>query len=130
MGLVAAPAAAMASGLALRLAYLLHQRGQLGYRAPTPGLDADLYHGLALRVAAGDLALGDRVYHYGRAREAYLLLEDPWDKGSDDVASHLLYVDNGADLMAETSISALHLLCSAISRAYERVILERKRAAG
>jgi hypothetical protein len=43
---------------------------------------------------------------------------------------NLLYVDNGADHMAETSISALHLLCSAISRAYERVILERKRAAG
>jgi len=41
---------------------------------------------------------------------------------------NLLYVDNGTDPMAETSIGALHVLCRSISQAYERVILERKRA--
>lgn len=43
---------------------------------------------------------------------------------------NLLYADNGADPLAETSVAALAALCGCVSRAYERVILARKSEAG
>jgi hypothetical protein len=39
---------------------------------------------------------------------------------------NLLYADNGAEPLAETSVAALAALCGCVARAYERLILERK----
>lgn len=39
----------------------------------------------------------------------------------------LLYADNGAEALADTSFAALETICRRIARAYERLILARKR---
>jgi hypothetical protein len=41
---------------------------------------------------------------------------------------NLLYVDNGSGPLAKTSLAALRVLCAAVGRVYERLILERKRS--
>ena len=41
---------------------------------------------------------------------------------------NLLYVDNGSEPLAKTSLAALRVLCAAVGRVYERLILERKRS--
>jgi hypothetical protein len=41
---------------------------------------------------------------------------------------NLLYVDNGSGALAKTSLAALRVLCAAVGRVYERLILERKRS--
>ncbi len=41
---------------------------------------------------------------------------------------NLLYVDNGSGPLAKTSLAALRVLCTAVGRVYERLILERKRS--
>ena len=41
---------------------------------------------------------------------------------------NLLYVDNGSAPLAKTSLAALRVLCAAVGRVYERLILERKRS--
>jgi hypothetical protein len=41
---------------------------------------------------------------------------------------NLLYVDNGSEPLAKTSLAALRVLCTAVGRVYERLILERKRS--
>ena len=43
---------------------------------------------------------------------------------------NLLYVDNGSGPLAKTSLAALRVLCAAVGRVYERLILERKRSGG
>jgi hypothetical protein len=43
---------------------------------------------------------------------------------------NLLYVDNGREPLAKTSLAALRALCSGVGRVYERLILERKRSGG
>jgi hypothetical protein len=43
---------------------------------------------------------------------------------------HLLYVDNGPDPLAETSLAALDALCDLVSVAYERLVLDGKRRLG
>jgi hypothetical protein len=40
---------------------------------------------------------------------------------------NLLYVDNGAERIGETSYAALVALCDLVAQAYERLILSRKR---
>ena len=57
-------AGALGVAALVRVALLLHHRGAPGWATTTPGLDAALYHELGVRVASGDLALGDAVYHY------------------------------------------------------------------
>jgi hypothetical protein len=41
---------------------------------------------------------------------------------------NLLYVDNGSEPLAKTSLAALRVLCTAVGRVYERLILKRKRS--
>lgn len=41
---------------------------------------------------------------------------------------NLLYVDNGSEPLAKTSLGALRVLCAAVGRVYERLILERKQS--
>jgi hypothetical protein len=41
----------------------------------------------------------------------------------------LLYADNGPEALADASFAALSAVCARVSRAYERLILERKREA-
>jgi len=41
---------------------------------------------------------------------------------------NLLYVDNGSEPLAKTSLAALRVLCAGVGRVYERLILERKRS--
>ncbi len=41
---------------------------------------------------------------------------------------NLLYVDNGSEPLAKTSLGALRVLCTGVGRVYERLILERKRS--
>jgi hypothetical protein len=41
---------------------------------------------------------------------------------------NLLYVDNGSEPLAKTSLAALRVLCSGVGRVYERLILKRKRS--
>jgi len=43
-----------------------------------------------------------------------------------DRVVNLMYVDNGAAPMAETSLAALRALCVGVGRVYERLIVERK----
>lgn len=40
----------------------------------------------------------------------------------------LLYADNGPEALGDASVAALTAVCARVSRAYERLILERKRA--
>ena len=39
----------------------------------------------------------------------------------------LLYADNGAEALADASIAALQAVCTRLAKAYERLILARKR---
>ena len=79
------------------------------YRSPPAreGIDASLVRMLAdeppREAAALPISVGDRVVN-------------------------LLYVDNGADALAETALGALEALCDIMTAAYERIILEAKRA--
>jgi hypothetical protein len=41
---------------------------------------------------------------------------------------NLLYVDNGSEPLAKTSLAALRVLCTGVGRVYERLILKRKRS--
>jgi hypothetical protein len=41
---------------------------------------------------------------------------------------NLLYADNGAEALGDASFAALAAVCARLSRAYERLILERKQA--
>jgi GAF domain-containing protein len=41
---------------------------------------------------------------------------------------NLLYADNGPEALGEASVAALAAVCTQVARAYERAILERKRA--
>lgn len=43
-------------------------------------------------------------------------------------AVNLLYVDAGPDPLAETALAALRVLCIAVGKVYERLIVERKRS--
>jgi hypothetical protein len=43
-------------------------------------------------------------------------------------AVQLLYVDNGPDALAPSSLAALGALCDTVSAAYQRLIAERTRA--
>jgi hypothetical protein len=40
---------------------------------------------------------------------------------------NVIYADNASDTLGDTSVAALSAVCSCISRAYERLILEGKR---
>lgn len=51
-------------GLVVRLIYLHQVAGYPNFTVPYAGLDAALYHGLAKKLASGDLSLGNEVYHY------------------------------------------------------------------
>jgi hypothetical protein len=42
---------------------------------------------------------------------------------------NLLYVDNGPEALGDASVAALAVVCARVSRAYERLILERKAGA-
>ena len=44
-----------------------------------------------------------------------------------DRVVNVLYVDNGPEVLAETSIAALASLCECIARAYGQLIVEHKR---
>jgi len=62
----------LGAAIAVRLVYLHQCAHYPNFRVPYAGGDAALYHELAKRVAAGDLALGTDVYHYSPIY-AYLL---------------------------------------------------------
>jgi hypothetical protein len=74
--------------------------------APSAGVDARILRAMG-RADAADIAILPIAIH-GRV-------------------VNLLYVDNGPDRIGETSYAALLTLCKLVARAYERLILSRKR---
>jgi hypothetical protein len=84
-------------------------------------------------------ATGLKLFH-GRPKNAgidgnilrHLCVEEPKEVAVlpvclDRRVVNLLYLDNGADHLAESSLAALEVLCGTIGVAYTRLILENKR---
>lgn len=96
--------------------------------ASAPSLFADvIVSGQPFRGAPPEGGLDGRIFRaLGRqhVEEAVLL---PIAIG--DRIVNLLYADNGLEEIGDASVAALGAVCQRVSRAYERLILARKRAA-
>jgi len=84
--------------------------------------------GRAVRGAPGGTALDQRVIHaLGRDHvQEFALL--PVALGGGVV--NLLYADNGPQRLGDAPLAALGTICAHLSRAYERLIRDRKRTGG
>jgi GAF domain-containing protein len=106
----------------------LNERGNgLLFPAAAPSLFAGVVASRQpFRGAPGDNALDQRVLRVlGRQHVQEIAVLPVAIRGR---VVNLLYADNGPEALGDASVAALAAVCAQVARAYERVILERKRA--